>query len=199
MTVTVDDFDFDKGSGLVTVVTQDAESGRVLMVAYADREALELTLKTGELHYRSRTRGLWRKGATSGNVQRVVSLTPDCDGDAVLARVLPAGPACHNGTTSCFVNETNGDALTALAAVIEARSQDAGPSDSYTRKLLDDRNLRLKKIGEESAELLVAIADSDHDRIREEAADLLYHTLVAIRAQGVTLDDVRHVLAERAR
>ncbi|MEO7041693.1 MAG: bifunctional phosphoribosyl-AMP cyclohydrolase/phosphoribosyl-ATP diphosphatase HisIE [Gemmatimonadaceae bacterium] len=199
MTVTVDDLDFDKGTGLVTVVTQDAESGRVLMVAHADREALELTVKTGEMHYRSRTRGLWHKGATSGNVQRVVSLTADCDGDAVLARVLPAGPACHNGTTSCFVNETNGDAFTELASVIEARSHDAGPSDSYTRRLLDDRNLRLKKIGEESAELLVALADNDRDRIREEAADLLYHTLVAIRAQGVTLDDVRHVLAERAR
>ena len=199
MTVTVDDFDFDKGSGLVTVVTQDAESGRVLMVAHADREALKLTLTTGEMHYRSRTRGLWHKGATSGNVQRVVSLTADCDGDAVLARVVPAGPACHNGTTSCFVSETNGDALTDLASVIEARSKEASPSDSYTRRLLDDRNLRLKKIGEESAELLVALADDDHDRIREEAADLLYHMLVAIRAQGVTLDDMRHVLAERAR
>lgn len=199
MTVTVDDFDFDKGSGLITVVTQDAESGRVLMIAHADREAMELTLTTGEMHYRSRTRGLWHKGATSGNVQRVVSLTADCDGDAALARVVPAGPACHNGTTSCFVNVSNGDALTQLASVIEARSQNDGPSDSYTRRLLDDRNLRLKKIGEESAELLVALADNDHDRIRGEAADLLYHTLVAIRAQGVTLDDVRHVLAERAR
>lgn len=199
MTVRADDLDFDKGSGLITVVTQDAESGRVLMVAHADREALELTLTTGEMHYRSRTRGLWHKGATSGNVQRVVSLTADCDGDAVLARVVPAGPACHNGTTSCFVNESNGDALTELASVIEVRFQDAGPSDSYTRRLLDDRNLRLKKIGEESAELLVALADNDDDRIREEAADLLYHTLVAIRAQDVTLDDVRHVLAERAR
>ena len=197
--MTADDFDFDKGSGLITVVTQDAESGRVLMVAHADREALELTLATREMHYRSRTRGLWHKGATSGNVQRVVSLTVDCDGDAVLARVILAGPACHNGTTSCFVNESNGGALTELAAVIDARAQDTSASDSYTRRLLDDRNLRLKKIGEEAAELLVALADDDHERIREEAADLLYHTLVAIRAQGVTLDDVRHVLANRAR
>lgn len=198
MIMTADDLNFDKGSGLITVVAQDAQSGRVLMVAHADRKAIELTLASGEMHYRSRTRGPWHKGATSGNVQRVVSLTADCDGDTVLARVIPAGPACHNGTTSCFVNESNGDALTELAAVIEARANDTTASDSYTRRLLDDRNLRLKKIGEESAELLVAIADGDRERIREESADLFYHTLVAIRAQGVTLDDVRHALASRA-
>src|SRR5829696_10392508 len=86
----------------VTVVTQDARTGAVLMVAHADREALEHTIATGEMHYRSRTRGLWHKGATSGNTQRVVSLSADCDGDAVLARVVPAGPACHTGTVSCF-------------------------------------------------------------------------------------------------
>src|SRR6476646_12082212 len=109
LTLDLDTLDFGKGDGLVTVVVQDAASAAVLMVAAADREALERTLATGEMHYRSRTRGLWHKGATSGNVQRVVSLSPDCDGDAVLARVAPAGPACHTGTTSCF-----GDA--ALAA-----------------------------------------------------------------------------------
>src|SRR5919199_5197580 len=98
----LDTLNFDKSGGLVTVVAQDARTGAVLMVAHADREALERTIETGEMHYRSRTRGLWRKGATSGNTQRVVSLTADCDGDAVLARVVPAGPACHTGTASCF-------------------------------------------------------------------------------------------------
>src|ERR671914_2471594 len=96
------DLDFSKGDGLVTVIAQDARTGAVLMVAGADREALERTIATGEMHYRSRTRGLWHKGGTSGNVQRVVSLSADCDGDAVLARVIPAGPACHNGSTTCF-------------------------------------------------------------------------------------------------
>src|ERR687892_1125617 len=96
------DLDFSKGDGLVTIVTQDARTGAVLMVAHADREALERTVATGEMHYRSRTRGLWHKGATSGNTQRVVTLTPDCDGDAVLARVEPAGPACHTGAGTCF-------------------------------------------------------------------------------------------------
>src|SRR5687768_18588780 len=92
---------YDKNNGLVTVVAQDARTGTVLTVAHADREALERTIETGEMHYRSRTRGSWHKGATSGNTQRVVSLAPDCDGDAVLARVDPAGPACHTGQISC--------------------------------------------------------------------------------------------------
>src|SRR5215207_7742083 len=98
----LDGLDFAKGDGFVTVVAQDARSGAVLMVARADREALERTMATREMHYHSRARGLWRKGATSGNVQHVVSLTPDCDGDVVLARVIPAGPACHTGRVSCF-------------------------------------------------------------------------------------------------
>ena len=98
----LDTLNFDKHAGLVTVVAQDATTGAVLMVAHADREALERTLATGEMHYRSRTRGLWHKGSTSGNVQRVVALFADCDGDAVVARVRPAGPACHTGAHSCF-------------------------------------------------------------------------------------------------
>src|ERR671914_2783431 len=96
------DLDFSKGDGLVTVIAQDARTGAVLMVAHADREALERTVATAEMHYRSRTRGLWHKGATSGNVQRVISLAADCDGDAVLARVIPAGPACHTGGPTGF-------------------------------------------------------------------------------------------------
>jgi phosphoribosyl-ATP pyrophosphohydrolase/phosphoribosyl-AMP cyclohydrolase len=196
--MTIDDLDFDKGGGLVTVVTQDAVTGSVLMVAHMDREAFEKTVTTGEMYYRSRSRGLWHKGATSGNVQRVVSLTPDCDGDAILARVNPAGPACHNGTTSCFDQPANGDALTQLASVIESRVQSTG-SESYTRKLLADRNLRLKKLGEETAELVVALADNDSDRAVNEAADLVYHTMVALRAQNIDFGQVRLILASRAR
>ena len=229
---------FEKGNGLVTVVAQDARTGAVLMVAHADREALARTLATGEMHYRSRTRGLWHKGATSGNVQRVVSLAPDCDGDAVLARVTPAGPACHTGATSCFGRDAlAADELGVLDVTIGARASggSGGPPrghdraeravspypataaslsathvdapdsarpparPSYTQRLLADRNLRLKKIGEEAAELVTACADADRHRAAEEGADLLYHTLVALRAVGVTLDDVRRVLAARAR
>lgn len=197
----LDTLDFTKGNGLVTVVAQDARTGAVLMLAHADREALERTIATGEMHYRSRTRGLWHKGATSGNVQRVVSLAPDCDGDAVLARVVPAGPACHTGAVSCFGQDAvSADALSVLDATIARRqrsTQDDG-SPSYTRRLLSDRNLRLKKLGEEAVELAVACVDSDSARAAEEAADLFYHALVALRAAGTSLDDVRATLAARA-
>lgn len=197
----LDALDFSKGGGLVTVVAQDARSGAVLMVAHADREALERTVATGEMHYRSRTRGPWRKGETSGNVQRVVSLAADCDGDAVLARVEQAGPACHTGEPTCF-GEPVRDALSALDATIEARAAEPEPEGaeraSYTRRLLADRNLRLKKIGEEAAELVTACADGNACRGAEECADLFYHALVALRALGAGLDDVRGVLARRA-
>ncbi len=236
---------FEKGGGLVTVVAQDARTGAVLMVAHADREALERTTETGEMHYRSRTRGLWHKGATSGNVQRVVSLSLDCDGDAILARVWPAGPACHTGSISCFGDAAlAADALGELDRTIGHRARDsAGPEGpppqlhdrsaamperhrtsapvvdstppreptptsagepaspakpSYTARLLADRNLRLKKVGEEAAELVLACADDDAPRAAEEGADIVYHTLVALRAVGVTLDDVRRALARRA-
>ena len=203
----LDVHDFTKGNGLVTVVAQDARTGVVLMVAHADREALERTVETGVMHYRSRTRGLWRKGDTSGNVQRVVALAPDCDGDAVLARVVPAGPACHTGTTSCFGDVALGaDAFGALDRTLAARQADAavaphaasGARPSYTHRLLADRNLRLKKLGEEAAELVTACADADRERAVEEGMDVLYHTLVALRALGVGLDDLRAVAARRA-
>jgi phosphoribosyl-ATP pyrophosphohydrolase/phosphoribosyl-AMP cyclohydrolase len=199
----LDALNFDKGGGLVTVVAQDAASGVVLMVAAADREALERTLATGEMHYRSRSRGLWHKGATSGNVQRVVSLSPDCDGDAVLARVAPAGPSCHTGAVSCFGDAALApDALSALDSTIARRiavPAEPGTAPGYTRLLLGDRNLRLKKLGEEAAELVTACADADAARAREETADLVYHALVALRALGGTLADVRAVLGERSR
>lgn len=194
-----DALDYARGGGLVTVVAQHAVNGAVLMVAHADREAVARTLETGEMHYRSRTRGPWHKGATSGHVQRVVALFADCDGDAVLARVLPAGPACHTGAASCFGDAAPAaDALGALDAVIAARAAEAGTRPSYTRRLLADRNLRLKKLGEECAELVTALADRDPARAAEEAADLLYHALVALRAEGTGLDALREALARRA-
>jgi phosphoribosyl-ATP pyrophosphohydrolase/phosphoribosyl-AMP cyclohydrolase len=196
----LDRLDFTKGGGLVTVVAQDASSGAVLMVAHADREALELTLSTGEMHYRSRTRGLWHKGATSGNTQRVVALAADCDGDAVLASVEPLGPACHTGRPSCFEAPVFvSDALAQLDQTIDARARAPEASGSYTRRLLDDRNLRLKKVGEEAAELVLACADQDRDRAVNETADLWYHSLTALHAVGGSLHDVLLELRRRAR
>ena len=196
----LDELRFDPDRATVVVIAQDAVSGKVLMVANADREALELTLQTGEMHYRSRTRGLWRKGETSGNVQQVVSLAADCDGDTVLARVISAGPACHTGARSCFDDSlSTASAWSMLAKVIAARhaALEASPA-SYTKKLLADRNLRLKKIGEESGELIAALADGDADRSTEEAADLVYHVAVALEAVGSSLDAVAQRLFDRA-
>jgi phosphoribosyl-ATP pyrophosphohydrolase/phosphoribosyl-AMP cyclohydrolase len=185
------------------------------MVANADREALEHTIETGEMHYRSRTRGLWRKGATSGNVQKVVSLTLDCDSDAIVARVRSAGPACHTGAVSCFDDSAGGPTIwSALARTIsrrnaelkeqsgaDPRSESTQPREkprSHTRELLLDRNLRLKKIGEESAELVAACADGDATRATEEAADLIYHVGVALEAIGSSLDGAAEILWERS-
>lgn len=190
----LDALDFAKGGGLVPVVTQHARTGEVLMQAWANREALERTLETGEVWYWSRSRGrLWRKGETSGNVQRLVSLHADCDADAILVRVLPAGPACHTGAWSCFGAPPT---LAALAEVLERRAQER-PAGSYTTRLLEDRNLSLKKLGEEAVELALACADGDRERIAEEAADLLYHALVAARAAGVRAEDVLTALDQR--
>jgi phosphoribosyl-ATP pyrophosphohydrolase/phosphoribosyl-AMP cyclohydrolase len=191
----LDRLDFARAGGLVTVVAQDAATGAVLMVAHADREALERTLATGEMHYTSRRRGLWHKGATSGNTQRVARLVADCDGDAVLALVHPAGPACHTNAATCF-GDAPLHALGRLDATIAARAASPSPG-SYTRGLLDDRNRRLKKVGEEAAELVVACADGDRDRAVEECADLFYHALVALRAVGGTLADVGRALGAR--
>lgn len=184
----------------VVVVAQDAVTGAVLMVAFADREALEHTLATGEMHYRSRTRGLWHKGATSGNTQKVVSLAWDCDRDAVLARIVSEGPACHTGERSCFgEGALAADAVAETSRTVRARSV-APPSGkpSWTARLLEDRNLRLKKLGEEAAELVLACADGDRARAVSEAADLVYHAIVAIRATGADWDDVRAELRQRA-
>ena len=198
MTIDLDALDFTKGAGLVTVVAQDAATGAVLMVAHANREALERTLSTGEMHYLSRSRGPWRKGETSGHIQRVVSLHADCDGDAVLAVVEPAGPACHTGAATCFGEAGPRSALRALERTIRERSTAREPLTSYTRRLLDDRNLRLKKLGEEGAEFVTACADGDRDRAVSEGADLYYHMMVALRALGAGLTDVERCLADRA-
>jgi phosphoribosyl-ATP pyrophosphohydrolase/phosphoribosyl-AMP cyclohydrolase len=193
--------DFSKGDGLVPVIAQDARDGHVLMLGYANREALLSTQSSGELTFYSRSKGrLWKKGESSGNVLRVVELRLDCDRDSVLARVEPRGPTCHTGSDSCFAHPRPPvDALSALDATIAERAAAVDGASSYTKRLLGDRNLRLKKLGEELAELLVALVDHDRARAAEEAGDVFYHALVALRAEGLSLEDVRQVLAARAR
>lgn len=191
----LDRIDFTKLDGLVPVVAQEARSGLVLMLAYADRAALERTLRERRMWYFSRSRKApWRKGESSGNEQRLRSLHYDCDADTVLALVEQTGPACHTGARTCF---EAAPMLTALDDVIAARARSAATSPSYTAKLLADENLRLKKLGEEAAELVLACAHGDRERAAEEAADLVYHALVACRAVGVALDDVLAALDRR--
>jgi len=185
---------FEKGGGLVPVVAQHAHTGEVLMLAYANREALERTLATGTMCYYSRSRdALWCKGETSGNTQRLVSLHADCDADAVLARVEPAGPSCHTGARSCFSAPPT---IAALADVLASRKT-SPPAGSYTARLFGDRNLRLKKLGEEATELALACVTGETERVAEEAADLLYHALVACAAAGVEAADVLAALDRR--
>ncbi|HLE48396.1 MAG TPA: bifunctional phosphoribosyl-AMP cyclohydrolase/phosphoribosyl-ATP diphosphatase HisIE [Candidatus Thermoplasmatota archaeon] len=195
----IDAVKFD-AQGLVPVIAQDETTGDVLMLAWADKAALEATQQTGQMHYHSRSRGkLWRKGEESGNAQRVVRLFADCDGDAVLALVRQEGPACHTGASTCFSNQSETLArpiLSELAALIEARRAKP-PAGSYTARLFADTNLRRKKIGEEATELVMALHEETPERIANEAADVIYHVLVACAAAGVPYARIAQVLSER--
>jgi phosphoribosyl-ATP pyrophosphohydrolase/phosphoribosyl-AMP cyclohydrolase len=188
--------------GLVPVVAQDRVSGDVLMVAWANEEALRRTVESGFAHFWSRSRqALWLKGETSGNRLRVRALRTDCDRDTVLLVVDPEGPACHEGTRTCF-----GDAPAAAAGVlaevervIADRARER-PEGSYTSKLLGKGlDHSLKKIGEEATELVLAAKAETDARVAEEAADLLFHALVVLKQRGVALADVLGVLERRRR
>jgi phosphoribosyl-AMP cyclohydrolase / phosphoribosyl-ATP pyrophosphohydrolase len=188
--------------GLIPVVAQDAQHGNVLMVAWANREALDRTLESGFVHYWSRSReALWKKGETSGNVQELVSLHADCDWDTLLARVRQRGPACHTGEATCFGEGPgagpSGRVLGELWSVLESRLRER-PEGSYTTKLLDDENLRVKKLGEETAEVIAALSRGDPGVV-EEAGDLIYHLMVALLAAGTSWDQVEEVLDRRRR
>jgi phosphoribosyl-ATP pyrophosphohydrolase/phosphoribosyl-AMP cyclohydrolase len=196
----LDGLDFERTGGLLPLVVQDASTGQVLMLGFANRLALEKTLETGQVHFWSRSRDeLWRKGETSGNTLALVSLHADCDGDTVLARATPSGPTCHTLETSCFGTGTAVPVgtLARLDATLAERASER-PGGSYTVKLLDNENLRLKKLGEEAAELVAALATHDSERAVEEGADLLYHVLVALRAEGVDASALLGALEKRA-
>ncbi len=188
--------------GLLPVVAQDASTGAVLMLAWATREAVERTLGTGEAHFWSRSRqALWRKGETSGNTLRVVAAVPDCDGDALLLAVEPAGPACHRGTTTCFEPNPLSTRLDLgwLWQVLEQRKTTA-PEASYTARLLAAGTQRIaQKVGEEAVEMaLAAVAgEASHEALIGEAADLLYHLLVLLLDRGVDPGEIAAELRRR--
>jgi phosphoribosyl-AMP cyclohydrolase / phosphoribosyl-ATP pyrophosphohydrolase len=204
----LEEIQFDQ-RGLVPVIAQDATTNAVLTLAYANREAVEKTLMSGEAHYYSRSRAeLWRKGATSGNTQRVVEVSLDCDGDALLYRVEPRGPACHTGEETCFFTTVEGEGiegdggeydlgamLNKLAATISQRHREM-PEGSYTARLLGERTERVaQKVGEEAVEVVVAALAGE--QLAEEAADLVYHLLVLLEERGVGADQVARVLHDR--
>jgi phosphoribosyl-AMP cyclohydrolase / phosphoribosyl-ATP pyrophosphohydrolase len=183
---------FDE-NGLVPCVVQDARTGEVLTLAYMNREALERTRTSGETWFWSRSREeLWHKGETSGNVQRVRELRWDCDGDAILALVDPAGPACHTGERTCFHNgelePVAAEALAALERTIEQRREER-PQGSYTVELLSDRGRIGEKVREEADEVARAADEEGDERVAAEAADVLYHLAVLLASRGLGLAD----------
>jgi phosphoribosyl-ATP pyrophosphohydrolase/phosphoribosyl-AMP cyclohydrolase len=196
-----DGLSFD-AAGLIPVVAQDRGSGDVLIVAYANVAALVRTAETGLAHFWSRSRqALWKKGETSGHMLRVVEVRADCDKDALLYVVEPEGPACHTGTRTCFGEDspTAAGMLEEVARVVAARAQ-AAPEGSYTARLLaQGQDQVLKKIGEEATEVVLAAKGQSDERLAEEAADLLFHLLVALHQRSLPLSRVMDVLKERRR
>jgi phosphoribosyl-AMP cyclohydrolase / phosphoribosyl-ATP pyrophosphohydrolase len=176
---------------LKPAVVQDCETGRVLMLAWMDEEAERRTRETGQAWFWSRSRGrLWRKGETSGNTLAVEELRDDCDGDAILLRVRPAGPACHTGSTTCFAPD--------LWRTIAERTRERPPG-SYTTRLLDEGvGACARKVGEEAVEVSVAALSESDERVVEEAADLVYHLYVLLAARGVDLARVEDELRARS-
>jgi phosphoribosyl-ATP pyrophosphohydrolase/phosphoribosyl-AMP cyclohydrolase len=189
-------------TGLIPVVVQDRASGDVLMVAYANADALARTAETGFAHFWSRSRAsLWKKGETSGNTMRVIEIRRDCDGDALLMLAQPAGPACHTGARTCFGDDTPSAAgiLVELAALIADRARSM-PEGSYTARLLaKGLDHALKKVGEEATEVLLAAKGETDERLAEEAADLLFHLLIVLQQRGVAPEQVFDVLRRRRR
>lgn len=203
--------------GLVPCVMQDARSGEVLTVAYMNDEALRLTLESREIHLYSRSRReIWHKGATSGNIQRVRQIRYDCDGDALVALVDPAGPACHTGERSCFYRDLEGaadpgvdapgvlgepaplpyEALATLERTLISR-QRKQPARSYTVELLRDPRLAGEKVREEAAEAVKAVNAESEERVAEEGADLVYHLAVLLLSRGVSMAEVLQILNAR--
>jgi len=201
MNLDIKSLKFDE-RGLIPAIVQDARTSEVLTLAYMNEESLARTIETGQTWFWSRSRNeLWHKGETSGNTQTVVALYSDCDNDALVVLVSPAGPACHTGARSCFdttpANEDLGLLLDRLYSLIEARERER-PEGSYTTYLFNSGlDKILKKVGEESAETIIAAKNEDRAPLTAEVADLVYHLLVLLVARGVSLDEIRDELASR--
>lgn len=202
--IEIESLTFDE-KGLIPAVVQDARTKEVLTVAYMNLESLQKTIETGETWFYSRSRKeLWHKGETSGNTQKVVSITTDCDQDALVVEVLPAGPACHNGTTSCFTETIvekdpvgSVGIISELVELIKKREAEM-PEGAYTTYLFTEGIDKIcKKVGEEATEVVIGAKNRDAEEVKWEAADLIYHLLVLLQEQKVSVYDVLDVLVER--
>jgi len=209
----IDKIDFNKNNGLVPVITQDNNTKEVLMLAYMNKEALELTLNTNYAHYFSRSKQrLWKKGESSNHTQEVISIMLDCDNDTILLKVNQKGVACHTGRKSCFFTDIKTNNITqdievdttkaygvvdTLYHTIQEKKND-DPKKSYTAKLIQgEENSMLKKIVEEAGEFTFAIKDNNEDEIIYEASDLLYHTLVALASKNISPDRIKQEISRR--
>ena len=190
--------DFSKNNGLIPVIIQDNQTQQVLMLGYMNEEALQKTQEENVVTFFSRSKNrLWTKGETSGNFLKVVSIKEDCDQDALLIQVTPNGPTCHNGTTSCFANETPISFLKELENIIEERISNPS-SESYVTSLFQKGiNKIAQKVGEEAVELIIEAKDNDADLFLGEAADLLFHYLVLLKSKGFGLENVEAILKDR--
>lgn len=197
LSLDIDTLAWDKQDGLLPAIVQDAETYRVLMLGYMNREALAKTLETGQVTFFSRSKGrLWTKGESSGHVLSLVAIETDCDADTLLVQARPHGPTCHLGTTSCFPNAP-GDVLGELDALIRRREAERPPG-SYTTKLFESGIKRMaQKVGEEGVETALGALADDDEGFLGEAGDLLYHLIVLLRARGFSLEDAKRVLKAR--
>jgi len=190
--------DFTKGNGLAPVIIQDNTTLQVLMLGHMNQEAFEQTSKEGKVTFFSRSKNrLWTKGETSGNYLYVKDIQDDCDNDTILIKVNPAGPTCHKGSNSCFGDDTAKGFLYNLEQIINQRIDDNDP-DSYTNKLYKKGiNKVAQKVGEEAVELVIESKDNNDNLFKNEAADLLYHLLILLKAKGCSLQEIEEVLKER--
>jgi phosphoribosyl-ATP pyrophosphohydrolase/phosphoribosyl-AMP cyclohydrolase len=196
----MDQIDFSKGKGLVPVVIQDNNTLQVLMLGYMNEEAFNKTSEEKRVTFFSRSKNrFWTKGETSGNYLEVVEILSDCDNDSIIIKANPTGPTCHTGSTSCFGEETARGFIYQLEHVISQRIE-KNSEKSYTNKLFKKGiNKVAQKVGEEAVELIIEAKDNNIDLFKNEAADLLYHFLILLKAKGVSLENIEEVLKERHR
>lgn len=192
------EIDFNKGNGLVPAVIQDNNTLQVLMVGYMNQEAFEKTIEEKKVTFFSRSKNrLWTKGETSGNYLNVIDITTDCDKDALLIKVYPEGPTCHTGSTSCFGDETPKGFVYKLEQIIDQRIT-KNIEESYTNRLYKKGiNKVAQKVGEEAIELIIEAKDNNIDLFKNEAADLIYHFLILLKAKGINLESIEKILESR--